>query len=51
VAIDVEAIKTIQSFEGNSLSDNPWNYTQICRAAQLSIGVKSEAEYTVVKDT
>lgn len=50
IAIDVEAIKTIQSFEGNSLPDNPWNYTQIRRAAQLGIGVKSEAEYTVVKD-
>ncbi len=50
VAIDVEAIKTIQSFEGNSLPANPWNYTQIRRAAQLGIGVKSEAEYTVVKD-
>jgi len=50
VAIDVEAIKTIQSYEGNSLPDNPWNYTQIRRAAQLGIGVKSEAEYTVVKD-
>jgi len=50
VAIDVEAIKTIQSFEGNSLPNNPWNYAQIRRAAQLGIGVKSEAEYTVVKD-
>ena len=50
IAIDVEAIKTIQSFEGNSLPDTPWNYTQIRRAAQLGIGVKSEAEYTVVKD-
>jgi uncharacterized protein (DUF362 family) len=50
VAIDVEAIKTIQSFEGNSLPDNPWNYTQICRAAQLGIGAKNEAEYNVVKD-
>jgi len=50
IVIDVEAIKTIQSFEGNSLPDNPWNYTQIRRAAQLGIGVKSEAEYTVVKD-
>jgi len=50
VAIDVEAIKTIQSYEGSSLPDNPWNYTQIRRAAQLGIGVKSEAEYTVVKD-
>ncbi len=50
VAIDVEAIKTIQSFEGNSLPDNPWNYTQIGRAAQLGIGIKSEAEYTVVED-
>ena len=50
VAIDVEAIKTLQSFEGNSLPNNPWNYAQIRRAAQLGIGVKSEAEYTVMKD-
>jgi len=50
VAIDVEAIKIIQTFKGNNLTDDPWNYTQIRKATQLGIGVKSETEYTIVKD-
>lgn len=48
VAIDVEGIKTIQTFKDCSLIDNPWNYTQICRAATLGIGAKNEQEYVVV---
>lgn len=48
VALDVEAIKTIQGFAGNSLTDDPWNYTQIRRAAELGLGVKQETDYEVV---
>jgi uncharacterized protein (DUF362 family) len=48
IAIDVEAIKVIESFEGSSLKDDPWSYTQIQRAKALGLGIKSEAEYSVV---
>jgi len=38
VAIDVEGIKIIQSFEGNSLKGiNPWELPQIKRAVELKI--------------
>ncbi|MEM3699642.1 MAG: DUF362 domain-containing protein [Candidatus Bathyarchaeia archaeon] len=48
IAIDVEALKIIQSYEGSSLTQNPWSYTQIRRAVELGIGVKDESEYTVI---
>ena len=48
IAIDVEALKIIQSYEGASLTQNPWSYTQIRRAAELGIGVKDEKEYDVI---
>lgn len=39
VAIDVEGIKTIQSFKGNSLSKiNPWQLSQIKGAVEIGIG-------------
>jgi uncharacterized protein (DUF362 family) len=47
IVMDVEALKVIESFEGSSLTDDPWSYTQIRRAAELGIGVKKEDEYTV----
>ncbi len=49
VAIDVEAIKVIESFEGASLTVNPWSYIQICRAAELGIGVRTNSDYVVVE--
>jgi len=48
VAIDVEALKIIESYEGSSLTDDPWSYKQIRRAVELGIGVKSEQAYNVV---
>jgi uncharacterized protein (DUF362 family) len=48
VAMDVESIKIIGSFEGSKLKDNPWSYTQIRQATALGLGVKSEEEYAVV---
>ncbi|MCW4046941.1 MAG: DUF362 domain-containing protein [Candidatus Bathyarchaeota archaeon] len=50
VAMDVEAIKVIAGFEGSTLTDDPWSYTQIRRATALGLGVKSENEYIVVTD-
>jgi len=48
IAIDVEALEVIGSFEGASLTDNPWSYTQIRRAVELGLGVKNEREYAIV---
>lgn len=48
VAMDVEAIKIIESFDGSSLREDPWSYTQIRHAVELGLGVKSEMEYSVV---
>ena len=48
IAMDVESIKVIESFEGSKLKENPWSYTQIRRATALGLGVKSEDEYTLV---
>jgi uncharacterized protein (DUF362 family) len=48
VAMDVEAIKIIESFDGAILKDDPWSYTQIKRAVELGLGVKSENDYHVV---
>ncbi len=43
VAIDVEGIKVIQSFRGNSLKDiDPWQLPQIKRAVEIGIGKKAE---------
>jgi len=50
VAMDVESIKVIESFEGSKLKDNPWSYTQIRCATALGLGVKSDDEYTVVTE-
>jgi len=50
VAIDVESIRVIESFEGSKLKDSPWSYTQIRQATALSLGVKSEDDYTVVTE-
>jgi len=42
VALDVESIKIIQSFRGNSLKNiDPWELPQIKRAVEFGIGVKN----------
>ncbi len=48
VAVDVEAIKTIESFEGAKLKDDPWSYTQIRRAVELGLGARSDDDYEVI---
>jgi uncharacterized protein (DUF362 family) len=48
VAMDVEAVKVIESFEGSDLTADPWSYTQIRRAVELGIGVVKEEEYEIV---
>jgi uncharacterized protein (DUF362 family) len=48
VAIDVEALKVIQTFGDVDIRNSPWTYTQIRRAAELGIGAKNEKQYEVV---
>lgn len=50
VAMDIESIKVIGSFEGSTLKESPWNYTQIQRAVQLGLGIKSKNEYVLIED-
>jgi uncharacterized protein (DUF362 family) len=49
IAIDVEAIKVIKSFEGSDLTADPWTYVQIRRAIELELGAKNEEEYEVIR--
>jgi uncharacterized protein (DUF362 family) len=50
IAIDVEGIKIIQSFKGNSLKNvNPWQLPQIKRAIELEVGIKDEKNYEVLE--
>jgi hypothetical protein len=48
VAIDVEAIRVIQGYPGNSLSKEPWELPMIRHAVELGLGASSEAAYRVV---
>jgi uncharacterized protein (DUF362 family) len=50
IAMDVESIKLIKSYEGTSLTADAWTYTQIRQAVQLGIGVRSEQDYKVVSE-
>jgi uncharacterized protein (DUF362 family) len=49
IVIDVEALKIIQSYEGASLTQNPWSYTQIRKAVELGIGVENEEGYHILE--
>jgi uncharacterized protein (DUF362 family) len=49
IAIDVEALKVIQSYPGHSLKKSPWELTMIRRAVELGLGASSEAEYQVIQ--
>jgi uncharacterized protein (DUF362 family) len=50
IAMDVEALKVIASFEGANLTADSWSYTQIRRAVELGIGVKSEQDYKTISE-
>lgn len=50
VAIDLEGIKIIQSFKGNSLKGiNPWSLIQIRKAIELGVGVTNENQYELLQ--
>ncbi len=49
IAIDVEALKILKSYPAeNYLGGDIWQLTQIKRAVELGLGVKSEEEYKVI---
>jgi len=49
VVIDVEGVKILQSYPGNSLEGkNVWDLMQIKHAVDLGLGPRSEEEYEVV---
>lgn len=49
VAIDVEGVKILQSYTGNSLEGkNVWDLRQIKHAVDLELGPSSEKEYEVI---
>jgi uncharacterized protein (DUF362 family) len=48
IAIDVEALKVIQSYPENDLKADPWELPMIRRAVDLGLGAASEADYRVV---
>jgi uncharacterized protein (DUF362 family) len=47
IAMDVEALETLESFDGASLSGDPWEFTQIRRAVELGLGVENRDAYEV----
>jgi uncharacterized protein (DUF362 family) len=47
IAMDVEALETLQSYEGASLNGNSWEFTQIRRAVELGLGVEHRGAYEV----
>lgn len=51
IAIDVEALRLIQSFPGHSLKQEPWELPMIRRAVDLGLGAGSDGEYRVVSGT
>lgn len=48
VALDVEAIKIIQTYPGHTLPTDPWMLPQIAQAAELGIGATSETAYRIL---
>lgn len=49
VALDAEGVRIIQSYPGNSLAGrDPWQLTQIRRAAELGLGARGPGDYVVV---
>jgi len=49
VAVDVEGVKILQSYPGNSLDGrNVWDLAQIKHAVELGLGPHNEEEYNVI---
>jgi len=50
VAMDIEALRIIESYEDSKLKRDPWSYPQIQHAVELGLGVKSDQEYQGVSE-
>ena len=51
IAIDVEALKILQSYKAdNKLDMDPWEFPQIRHAVELGLGVKGEDEISVISE-
>lgn len=51
IAIDVEALKILQSYKAdNKLDMDPWEFPQIKHAVELGLGVKDEDEILVISE-
>jgi hypothetical protein len=48
IAIDVEGLRIIQGYPGNSLKKDPWELTMIQRAVALGLGATSDSAYEVI---
>jgi uncharacterized protein (DUF362 family) len=48
VSIDVEGVKILQNYSGNSLKGNVWDLVQIKHAIKLGQGPHNEEEYEVI---
>lgn len=49
MAIDVEGVKTLQSYRGNGLEGkNVWDSVQVRYVIELGLGSRNEEEYEVV---
>jgi uncharacterized protein (DUF362 family) len=49
-AMDVEALRIIESYEGAELKDDPWSYPQIRHAIELGLGAEGKEDYKVVAE-
>lgn len=48
IAIDVEGVKILQSYPGNSINTHVWNLIQIKHAVELGLKPSDEREYEVI---
>lgn len=48
IALDVEALRVMKGYEGNSLEKGVWDFGQIRSAVELGLGIKGGDEYTVL---
>jgi len=48
IAIDIEGLKILKSYQGNSLPEDIWRLIQIQHAIELGLGPRNENEYVVL---
>jgi len=48
IAIDIEGLKMLKSYPGNSLPEDIWSLTQIRHAVELGLSPRNENEFTVL---